>query len=458
MQSAGLLIRGREGLVPLKSISVRAFLNGFIVGFRSNLTYENNSSDPIEVFFRTPVDDSYAVVDLEAVIDGRKIRAKIHEKEKAREMYEEAIASGRTAAFAEEKKGDIFSVVLGNLPPGKKAEIRLTMVGELELEADGSVRFVLPTVLKPRYTPVGGADPLEPIADREEKPVKHAEGPLSYKFNLVINGLEGVADVVSPSHRIKTQTAGEVMNVGLEEDCLKDIVILVHPKEPHKPMVIVEPGLSDGENDFEKSAAVMVSFFPEFKGDKLCTQAACEFVFVVDRSGSMRGQYIHDAAQTLLLFLKSIPEGCYFNIIGFGSSYQELFPESVPYNQENLEKAAKHAEHLQADLGGTEIFDPLKYIFGLAQMKGLPRQVFVLTDGSVSNTESVIKLVARNSHNARYDLWLGNRLRPVEAKKSIVGSTQGFCDLEILCICIPTFGIIILLYSTANIWSMTCCI
>ncbi|WP_411027273.1 hypothetical protein, partial [Salmonella sp. s54925] len=67
----------------------------------------------------------------------------------------------------------------------------------------------------------------------------------------------------------------------------------------------------------------------------------------------------------------------------------------------NLEKAVKHAEELQADLGGTEIFDPLKNIFSLPQMKGLPRQVFVLTDGSVSNTESVIKLVARNSHNGR---------------------------------------------------------
>ena len=61
----------------------------------------------------------------------------------------------------------------------------------------------------------------------------------------------------------------------------------------------------------------------------------------------------------------------------------------------------KHAEQLQADLGGTELFDPLKDIFSHAPLKGLPRQVFVLTDGSVSNTESVIKLVAKNSDNSR---------------------------------------------------------
>jgi Mg-chelatase subunit ChlD len=125
-------------------------------------------------------------------------------------------------------------------------------------------------------------------------------------------------------------------------------------------------------------------------------------VFVIDRSGSMRGSYIQDASQTLLLFLKSIREGCYFNVIGFGSSYEHLFPESVAYNQKNLEIAVKHAKNLKADLGGTELFDPLKDIFSHAPMKGLPRQVFVLTDGSVGNTESVIKLVAKNSNNSRF--------------------------------------------------------
>ncbi|XP_046842406.1 von Willebrand factor A domain-containing protein 5A-like isoform X2 [Xenia sp. Carnegie-2017] len=145
----------------------------------------------------------------------------------------------------------------------------------------------------------------------------------------------------------------------------------------------------------------MVSFIPEFKGENNCLQAACEFVFVIDRSGSMAGSYIKDAAETLLLFLKSIPEGCYFNIIGFGSRYVHLFPESVPYNQKNLEKAVKHAENLQADLGGTELFDPLKEIFSHAPKKGLPRQVFVLTDGSISNTDSVIQLVKKNSNNSR---------------------------------------------------------
>ena len=146
-------------------------------------------------------------------------------------------------------------------------------------------------------------------------------------------------------------------------------------------------------------SAVMVSFFPEFKGN--VKQVACEFIFVVDRSGSMSGSYIKEAAETLVLFLKSLPEACYFNIIGFGSRYEKLFPENVPYNQANLDKAIAHTEELQANLGGTQLYEPLEYIFRQPLNPHLTRQVFVLTDGSVSNTAQVTDLVRKNASKAR---------------------------------------------------------
>ena len=48
---------------------------------------------------------------------------------------------------------------------------------------------------------------------------------------------------------------------------------------------------------------------------------------------------------------------------------------------------------MEADLGGTEIFSPLEHVLQLPRRAGKPRQVFVLTDGAVSNSMECIKLV-----------------------------------------------------------------
>ena len=393
----GLIIVGRQVPLPLKSCSVKAEVHGYVVGLNSTIKYVNDGDTPVEVLFRFPVDESFAVVGMEAVIEGRKIKAEIKKKEEAKQDYQKAIASGHTAALAEEKSGDIFSISLGNLSVHAEAELHLKLVGEMPIDAEGGVRFTLPAVLKPRYTPAGSADPLAPSGGATQ-----GEAPAVYDFKMAVKS-EGVADVTSPTHTILVDKDGDIINVSLSgenaQPLKKDIVVLIQQTEPHAPKVVYELGdPSKSQRSYMGAPAVMLSFFPEFE----VKRATCEFVFLVDRSGSMRGSYIRSASETLILFLKSIPPGCSFNIIGFGSSHTSLFRESVSYNQENLEYAIRHAESLQADLGGTELLSPLKHIFGQPLLSGLPRQIFVLTDGSVSNTQLCIDEVARNSDKCRY--------------------------------------------------------
>lgn len=93
----------------------------------------------------------------------------------------------------------------------------------------------------------------------------------------------------------------------------------------------------------------------------------------------------------LEIFIKSLPSESYFNVIQFGSSFKKLFETTVLYNDETSEKAINLALNLKANLGGTDIYSPLKNIFSEEKLHG-QRQIFIITDGEVDNVESVIEL------------------------------------------------------------------
>ncbi|XP_035711434.1 von Willebrand factor A domain-containing protein DDB_G0292740-like [Folsomia candida] len=151
---------------------------------------------------------------------------------------------------------------------------------------------------------------------------------------------------------------------------------------------------------------MMAHLLPSFS----LKEGKTEFVILLDRSGSMDGNCIRMARTALQLFLHSMPADFYFNIIGFGNSFQVLFYNgSRKYNEDTLRDANWHAQHLNADLGGTEILAPLSKIYSYPCIPGYTRQVFVLSDGEVSNTEEVISLVKQNSSNSRlFALGIGS--------------------------------------------------
>jgi hypothetical protein len=50
----------------------------------------------------------------------------------------------------------------------------------------------------------------------------------------------------------------------------------------------------------------------------------------------MDGNRIENAKKALVLFIKSLPEDTYFNVVSFGSEYTSLFPASVFYGDEKI--------------------------------------------------------------------------------------------------------------------------
>jgi len=60
---------------------------------------------------------------------------------------------------------------------------------------------------------------------------------------------------------------------------------------------------------------------------------ASEYLFLIDRSGSMYGESIALAVEALKLFVHSLPMGSKFNIISYGSKFDCMFKDSMTYNE-----------------------------------------------------------------------------------------------------------------------------
>ncbi|XP_052101766.1 von Willebrand factor A domain-containing protein 5A-like [Mytilus californianus] len=150
-----------------------------------------------------------------------------------------------------------------------------------------------------------------------------------------------------------------------------------------------------------KEDLLMVNFLPQFPSDGSFFSSKREFIFVIDRSGSMHGDRITKSKETLLLLLKSLPMDCLFNVVSFGSHHTFLFKKSEEYNEKTLKDALVLQKHLDANMGGTEILRPLTQIYQQMAKSAYRRQIFLLTDGEVGNTNEVISLVKQNATNTR---------------------------------------------------------
>lgn len=387
------LFSGAEA-IPLEGVSVEAHLKDFTAKVTISQRFVNRGPRPIEAVYVFPLDEGAAVCSFEAVVDGVRVTGQAMDREKAFEKYDDAMAAGHGAYLLDEERADVFTVSVGNLPPGKEATIRIATVAELSAEGD-DIRFTLPTTVSPRYAPEAdrkgvGRSPAEAL----NPPVAFQ---VSYSLDLTVT-LEmpsAIRGVESPTHPLSFELDGPRGTVRLGERVAaldRDFVLKVRLEKPHAARAWVERD--------PRGIAALLAFLPHLS-DSASKRRPCEAVFVVDRSGSMGGTSIQEARNALQICLRSLDSRSRFNVVGFGSTFRKLFPESRPYDDASLAEATRHVAAMDADLGGTEILPALEAVLSAPSVSELPRQVFLLTDGEVTNTDEVIALAASHASRAR---------------------------------------------------------
>lgn len=202
------------------------------------------------------------------------------------------------------------------------------------------IRFHLPMCVGTRY------------GVRPSAMVDASNPPPSTRVRIVI-GIQtkgNIQSVISPSHpEILAQPVrsddGEpssnriIATYESPSFLCEDFVVNVQAEGLGEPCCIAE------KDDRRGSVAMQLSLIPKFHLPPIASQ---EYIFLVDRSGSMSGDRIKTAKRTLVMLLRSLPTaGTTFNIFSFGSKSSKMFPSSLKYSQSTLASAVSFQSFLQ---------------------------------------------------------------------------------------------------------------
>lgn len=232
----------------------------------------------VEVKYVFPLEGTASVYGFEAFIMGKHIVGKCKEKEIARREYNEAITKGHGAYLMEKQENeDVFTVSVGNLPPGEKCVIKVMYVAELSLEGD-AVKFSLPASVAP-------APGREAMIDRLQETTRTssvvgAKG-IPFDVEISIETLHPIRFMRSSTHRLtlkRTETRA-IARLGDSNASLSSLgfEVEIFAENPHEPRLWIE--------DDDDHRCVMVSFFPSFKHEE---QSNSQHTFVLDCSSSMK--------------------------------------------------------------------------------------------------------------------------------------------------------------------------
>lgn len=377
--------------LPLKDTRVEINVSGIIADVTVLQTYRNEGSRPINASYVFPASTRAAVYAMRMQIGNQVIVAKIKEREKAKQEFEQAKQEGKSASLLEQNRPNVFSMSLANIMPGEQVEIQLRYT-ELLVPTDGVYEVVFPTVVGPRYS----SEP-EATASTENKWIKSPylkEGikPTStFHISTKISAGVPIRDLTCTSHQIipQWQSPSVVQLVLDDSDAFQGNrdFILRYRLTGEK----VNSGLLLYEGKDENFFLYMAQPPARINSADIPVR---EYIFVIDVSGSMDGFPLNTAKQLLRDLIGQLRPSDMFNIVLFAGDSTVLSEKSLPADQQNLAKAI-HLIEQQRGSGGTELLSAIQKSISLPRQENVSRSIVLVTDGYVSGEKGVFDYIRK---------------------------------------------------------------
>ena len=382
--AAGLLkpIGTTDDSVVIKSHHVDVTINNGFARTEVDQVFTNTSDCDYEAVYSFPLPKQASLSELSLWIDGNEVIGEVLEKEQARKVYEDQLSKGNDTAIAEKNDYKTFDVSVSPVRAGQDTRVRLVYYQPVEIDLNVG-RYVYPLE-------EGGVDEgrisFWSVDDRVTE---------SFKFTLKLKSAFSIKDIRVPGHLNQASVVQDQVDAeSAQSDCYtitidnstggaltNDIVVYYRLADDVPARVELVPYRQDKNTD----GTFMVVVTPA--ADLRTISEGVDWVFVLDKSGSMSGGKISTLADGVSKVINQMAPNDRFRIITFNDSAQDYTNGYIDATPANVQSTLAQVKLIQAG-GGTNLYSGLAAAYSDLD-DDRTTSVILVTDGvaNVGNTE-----------------------------------------------------------------------
>ena len=403
-----------QGQVVLEEVGINAAIDDLMTVISVCQRYRNPSTRHIEAVYTFPLPLEAVLLNFGVELGDRRMAGMVIAKSEAEERYEDAITDGDAAVLLEQAQPGLYTASVGNLAPGETATIRFRYGLLLRWNGD-IVRLMMPTTIAPRY-----GDPSAGGLSPHQSPEFSFDAERSFHLQIAVRGVLHNARWSSPSHDIAVTPDGRQTVIEIARPAAMDRDFVLEARSTGTAGTRALLARDDGD------WVVLASFRPEIP-DLSESAAHRSLKIVVDCSGSMGGDSIAQVRIAGERILDSLRPGDLFDIVAFGTGHRVLFGCEMAASRTNIAQARHFVRSLDANMGGTEIEAALRAAYGTAGEPGMPRDLLLITDGEVWDTDGAVA-EARASGHRIFTVGVGSSVAEPFVR-ALAQATGGACEL-----------------------------
>jgi Ca-activated chloride channel family protein len=359
--------------MSIKYHHVDITIDGQVARTTVDQVFINNHHRDIEGTYIFPIPPGASISDFSMYIGGEEVRGKILDRDEARRIYREIVRRRQDPALLEYFREGMFKASVYPIPA--RGETRVKLYYSEVLELDGGIcgyRYTLGTEKFSR-------DPLENV-----------------RITVEIESKRPLMSIYSPSHDVTIEREDDhhALVTHTERNCRPNTDFLLYYTVGEDDIGFDMLAFEDDEG--EGFFLAMVSPQVEVSEREISGK---DIVFILDTSGSMKGEKIGQARGALSFCLNSLNERDRFNVIDFDDDISSLTTGMMRASRTNVAEALAFVRGCDAE-GGTNINDALLAGLDHAGGSGEASYIIFLTDGLPTVGVTSIRKILANVRDA----------------------------------------------------------